>query len=46
VVEGVAEVRAAGGNVLGLVLDRVEPDHYRLYDTSNPADLYLVSERS
>ena len=46
VVEGVAEVRASGGNVLGLVLDRVEPDHYRLYDTSNPADLYLVSERS
>ncbi len=46
VVEGVSEVRAAGGNVLGLVLDRVEPDHYRLYDTSNPADLYLVSERS
>ena len=32
VLGGVQTIQAAGGNVIGLVLDRVETDQYRLYD--------------
>jgi len=43
VLDGVHEVQAAGGRVIGLVLDRVEAEQYRLYNahTSMP-DTYLA----
>jgi succinoglycan biosynthesis transport protein ExoP len=41
---GVAAMRAAGGRVLGLVLDRVEQEHYRLYEPGSlPAGSYSVA---
>jgi len=36
-VDGVRELRAAGGRVIGLVLNRVEESQYRLYDSSQPS---------
>ncbi|MBC7799268.1 MAG: polysaccharide biosynthesis tyrosine autokinase [Gemmatimonadaceae bacterium] len=45
VLDGVEEMRAAGGRVLGLVLGRVEPERHRLYDTGSArAGAYLPAE--
>ena len=46
VLEGVAELRAAGGRMLGMVLDRLESDEYRLYDANVQAGSYLATNRS
>jgi succinoglycan biosynthesis transport protein ExoP len=45
VVNGVSEIRAAGGRMLGLVLDRVTQEHYRHYDTKSlKSGSYLVAQ--
>ena len=35
VVNGVSELKAAGGRIIGIVLNQVERAHYRLYDTNS-----------
>lgn len=39
VLSGVQSIQAAGGRVIGLVLDRVETDQYRLYNATNAMPL-------
>jgi polysaccharide biosynthesis transport protein len=43
VLEGVHELQAAGGHMLGLVLDRVETERYRLYDARSMRAAYLTA---
>ncbi len=43
VLDGVAAIQAAGGQVIGLVLDRVQTEHYALYNAhAHPQDTYLA----
>ena len=44
VLEGVAEIRADGGRVLGLVLDRLESEDDRLYGGRHQAGSYLIAK--